>query len=124
MPDKPIKTAATQPEPPTRRWAVLALLGVAQLMVVLDVTIVNVALLSAQRALGFSTDSRQWVVTAYAGDRRARERRQIRQRAHLQAAPPSFCQLLEDEEVARVDFVLTLQVSRHVSNRRPHVYSK
>ena len=66
MPDQPIKTAATQPEPPTRRWAVLALLGVAQLMVVLDVTIVNVALPSAQRALGFSTDSRQWVVTAYA----------------------------------------------------------
>jgi MFS family permease len=66
MPDQPIKPAATQPEPPTRRWAVLALLGVAQLMVVLDVTIVNVALPSAQRALGFSTDSRQWVVTAYA----------------------------------------------------------
>jgi len=48
------------------RWAVLALLGVAQLMVVLDATIVNIALPSAQRALGFSTDSRQWVVTAYA----------------------------------------------------------
>ena len=66
MPEQPIKIAATQPEPPTRRWAVLALLGVAQLMVVLDVTIVNVALPSAQRTLGFSTDSRQWVVTAYA----------------------------------------------------------
>jgi hypothetical protein len=39
MPDQPIKTAATQPEPPTRRWAVLALLGVAQLMVVLDSSI-------------------------------------------------------------------------------------
>jgi EmrB/QacA subfamily drug resistance transporter len=48
------------------RWAVLALLGVAQLMVVLDATIVNIALPSAQRALHFSTDSRQWVVTAYA----------------------------------------------------------
>ena len=48
------------------RWAVLALLGVAQLMVVLDATIVNIALPSAQRALGFSTDNRQWVVTAYA----------------------------------------------------------
>jgi EmrB/QacA subfamily drug resistance transporter len=48
------------------RWAVLALLGVAQLMVVLDATIVNIALPSAQKALGFSTDSRQWVVTAYA----------------------------------------------------------
>src|ERR1044071_7484779 len=48
------------------RWAVLALLGVAQLMVVLDSTIVNIALPSAQTDLGFSTESRQWVVTAYA----------------------------------------------------------
>jgi EmrB/QacA subfamily drug resistance transporter len=48
------------------RWVVLALLGTAQLMVVLDATIVTVALPSAQRALHFSTDSRQWVVTAYA----------------------------------------------------------
>jgi EmrB/QacA subfamily drug resistance transporter len=48
------------------RWAVLALLGTAQLMVVLDATIVNIALPSAQASLGFSTDSRQWIVTAYA----------------------------------------------------------
>lgn len=48
------------------RWAVLALLSVAQLMVVLDATIVTVALPSAQRALNFSFESRQWVVTAYA----------------------------------------------------------
>ena len=48
------------------RWAVLALLGVAQLMVVLDATIVNIALPSAQRTLHFSTDSRQWIITAYA----------------------------------------------------------
>ena len=48
------------------RWAVLALLGTAQLMVVLDATIVNIALPSAQTALRFSTDNRQWVVTAYA----------------------------------------------------------
>ena len=53
-----------QTEP--NRWAVLALLGVAQLMVVLDATIVNIALPSAQKSLGFSTDSRQWVITAYA----------------------------------------------------------
>ena len=52
--------------PPANRWAVLALLGVAQLMVVLDATIVNIALPSAQRALHFSTDNRQWVITAYA----------------------------------------------------------
>src|SRR5690349_34678 len=49
-----------------RRWAILAVLSVAQLMVVLDATIVTVALPSAQRALHFSNDSRQWVVTAYA----------------------------------------------------------
>src|ERR1700693_2183498 len=48
------------------RWALLPVLRVAQLMVVLDATIVNIALPSAQRALHFSTDSRQWVVTAYA----------------------------------------------------------
>src|SRR5215210_2214551 len=49
-----------------RRWAILAVLGIAQLMVVLDATIVNIALPSAQRALAFSDDSRQWIVTAYA----------------------------------------------------------
>ena len=56
--------ASSQPEP--NRWAVLAVLGVAQLMVVLDVTIVNIALPSAQQALDFSTESRQWIITAYA----------------------------------------------------------
>jgi EmrB/QacA subfamily drug resistance transporter len=49
-----------------RRWATLALLGVAQLMVVLDATIVNIALPSAQESLHFSNDSRQWIITAYA----------------------------------------------------------
>ena len=48
-----------------RRWLVLGVIGLAQLMVVLDLTIMNVALPSAQRALGFSTADRQWVVTAY-----------------------------------------------------------
>jgi EmrB/QacA subfamily drug resistance transporter len=48
------------------RWKILAVLGLAQLMVVLDVTIVNIALPSAQSALGFSNDNRQWIVTAYA----------------------------------------------------------
>src|SRR6202046_466143 len=52
------------PEP--NRWAVLALLGTAQLMVVLDATIVNIALPSAQKALRFSTADREWIVTAYA----------------------------------------------------------
>src|SRR4051795_2436410 len=49
-----------------RRWAILAVLGIAQLMVVLDATIVNIALPSAQRDLGFTDDSRQWIITAYA----------------------------------------------------------
>jgi EmrB/QacA subfamily drug resistance transporter len=49
-----------------RRWLILAVIGIAQLMVVLDVTIVNIALPSAQRELGFSDDDRQWVITAYA----------------------------------------------------------
>jgi EmrB/QacA subfamily drug resistance transporter len=49
-----------------KRWVILAVIAVAQLMVVLDATIVNIALPSAQRDLGFSDDSRQWIVTAYA----------------------------------------------------------
>src|SRR3954471_10529976 len=48
-----------------RRWLILALIATAQLMIVLDVTIVNIALPSAQRDLGFSNDERQWIVTAY-----------------------------------------------------------
>jgi EmrB/QacA subfamily drug resistance transporter len=51
---------------PANRWAVLALVGVAQLMIVLDVTIVNIALPSAQQALHFPAGDRQWVITAYA----------------------------------------------------------
>jgi EmrB/QacA subfamily drug resistance transporter len=49
-----------------RRWLILAVIGIAQLLVVLDVTIVNIALPSAQQELGFSDDDRQWVITAYA----------------------------------------------------------
>jgi EmrB/QacA subfamily drug resistance transporter len=49
-----------------RRWAILAVLSIAQLMVVLDATVVNIALPSAQHALHFSDGSRQWIVTAYA----------------------------------------------------------
>jgi EmrB/QacA subfamily drug resistance transporter len=50
---------------PARRWWVLGVVGLAQLMVVLDATIVTIALPSAQHALGFSNADRQWVVTAY-----------------------------------------------------------
>jgi MFS family permease len=48
-----------------RRWWVLAVLGIAQLMVILDSTIVNIALPTAQHALHFSNADRQWIVTAY-----------------------------------------------------------
>jgi MFS family permease len=48
-----------------RRWLILGVIGLAQLMVVLDLTVMNIALPSAQRALGFTTVERQWVVTAY-----------------------------------------------------------
>jgi EmrB/QacA subfamily drug resistance transporter len=50
----------------SRRWTILAILAIAQLMVVLDATIVNIALPSAQRALHFANSDRQWTVTAYA----------------------------------------------------------
>jgi len=49
-----------------RRWLILAVLAIAQLMVILDATIVNIALPSAQDDLGFDDDSRQWIITAYA----------------------------------------------------------
>src|ERR1700689_2665479 len=65
--------AATTPVPEPdqagadpRRWLILAVVALAQLMVVLDATIVNIALPSAQQALHFSDIERQWVVTAYA----------------------------------------------------------
>ena len=48
------------------RWLILGVIALAQLIVVLDATIVNIALPTAQEALGFSNDSRQWIVTGYA----------------------------------------------------------
>src|SRR5271169_5068945 len=48
-----------------RRWLILGVIGIAQLMVVLDLTVMNIALPSAQRALHFTAVDRQWVVTAY-----------------------------------------------------------
>ncbi|HXV57109.1 MAG TPA: DHA2 family efflux MFS transporter permease subunit, partial [Gaiellaceae bacterium] len=49
-----------------RRWKALAVLGIAYLMVVLDVSIVNVALPSIQTDLSFTTEDLQWVVSGYA----------------------------------------------------------
>jgi len=60
----PSVTSETHPDP--RRWKALAFIFVAQLMVLLDGTIVNIALPRMQTALGFSNADRQWVVTVYA----------------------------------------------------------
>jgi EmrB/QacA subfamily drug resistance transporter len=62
--EAPVQTRSADPHH-ARRWWILAVLGVAQLMVVLDATIVNIALPHAQSDLGFSNADRQWIVTAY-----------------------------------------------------------
>lgn len=49
-----------------RSWAILLVLSATQLMLVLDSTIMNIALPSVQAGLGFATADRQWVITAYA----------------------------------------------------------
>ena len=61
------RPGAELPENPhhARRWLILAVLGLAQLMIVLDATVVNIALPDAQKALAFSNGDRQWIVTAY-----------------------------------------------------------
>lgn len=51
---------------PANRWLVLAIVAFAQLTVVLDGTIVNIALPQAQAELGMSDSDRSWVVTLYA----------------------------------------------------------
>ncbi|MEV6942298.1 MFS transporter [Streptomyces sp. NPDC051172] len=70
MPAAAAATAQAGPPGPTQapskhRWWALAVIGLAQLMVVLDATIVNIALPSAQQDLGFDNNGRQWIVTAY-----------------------------------------------------------
>ncbi|WP_369214752.1 MFS transporter [Streptomyces flavofungini] len=66
MSDTPALTLADRLSvPPDRRWWILAVICLAQLMDVLDVTIVNIALPHAQADLGFSDGDRQWIVTAY-----------------------------------------------------------
>ncbi|MEV7613878.1 MFS transporter [Streptomyces sp. NPDC089799] len=63
MPKTP-EPALQQADP--SRWKALVFIALAQLMVVLDATIVNIALPSAQQDLGISDGNRQWVITAYA----------------------------------------------------------
>jgi EmrB/QacA subfamily drug resistance transporter len=57
--------AATAAQSDPRRWWALTVLAAAQLMIILDASIVNIALPSAQKALDISNADRQWVVTAY-----------------------------------------------------------
>lgn len=57
--------AAGTPAVSSRRWWTLVTVGLAQLMVVLDATVVNIAMPAAQADLGFSDGDRQWIVTAY-----------------------------------------------------------
>jgi EmrB/QacA subfamily drug resistance transporter len=56
-------TGADAPDP--KRWLALAVIALAQLMIVLDASIVNIALPQAQQDLGISNTDRQWVITAY-----------------------------------------------------------
>src|SRR5581483_3624906 len=49
----------------TNHWFILVLLALAQFMVVLDISIVNVALPSIQKAFHMSADNLQWIITAY-----------------------------------------------------------
>jgi EmrB/QacA subfamily drug resistance transporter len=70
MTDSTTVTVPTPPAPPTpahatNRWLILVIACLAQFMVVLDATVVNVALPSIQRGLHFSPSSLQWVVNAY-----------------------------------------------------------
>jgi EmrB/QacA subfamily drug resistance transporter len=62
-------TAGTHPPdagaPDPKRWLALTVVLLAQLMVVLDATIVNIAMPSAQKALHITDDNRQWILTAY-----------------------------------------------------------
>ncbi|MEO3824251.1 MFS transporter [Actinomadura sp. B10D3] len=58
-------TKAQGPAVSSRRWAALVFIGLGQLMIILDATVVNIALPSLQRDLGISDGDRQWIITAY-----------------------------------------------------------
>ena len=65
MPVDSPATTAREAGPDPRRWLALAVIAVAQLMIVLDVSVVNIALPDAGADLGISPATIQWVVTAY-----------------------------------------------------------
>jgi MFS family permease len=61
----PVSGAHAHAQAERRSWGALVLLAIAQFMVILDVTVVNVALPSIGGALRFARDDLQWVITAY-----------------------------------------------------------
>jgi len=61
-----LNTQTTQPSPSVRDWLILATVSLVQLVVVLDGTIVSIALPQAQLDLGLTNSERAWVVTMYA----------------------------------------------------------
>jgi EmrB/QacA subfamily drug resistance transporter len=63
--NRPESSEGTIEELPSGRWWALSVIAIAQLMVVLDGTVVTIALPRAQRDLHISNADRQWVVTAY-----------------------------------------------------------
>jgi EmrB/QacA subfamily drug resistance transporter len=66
MTDQPTSSSALgSADLDPKRWSILAVVVIAQLMVVLDASIVTIALPSAQKALHISVANRQWVITAY-----------------------------------------------------------
>lgn len=65
MTKNPFFGAMNEGNQPARRWLILAVICLAQLLDVLDTTIVNIALPDAQQDLGFALGDRQWIVTAY-----------------------------------------------------------
>src|SRR5512133_1949883 len=60
-----VERGTAEPASDRRRWMALYVLCVGMLMIVLDVTVVNVALPTIQQDLGFSQSSLAWVVNAY-----------------------------------------------------------
>src|SRR3954447_20221664 len=62
----PLSTGVATPgQPYPRRWLALAVIAVTVLMIILDATIVNIALPSVSKDLGISAATQQWIVTAY-----------------------------------------------------------
>ena len=63
--DKTAPVGSAGAGPDSRRWLVLVIVVVAQLMVVLDASVMTIALPSIQRSLHMSVANRQWIITAY-----------------------------------------------------------